>query len=94
MSGTFRHAFRHVFGHARTVIAGGLGHLASWGFYSHRSGGRFRRLETMSGADHMTLLNMQTAIYQEAQETDPFAFREFREICNSHTDYMWNNTTP
>jgi len=71
-----------------------LGHLASWGFYTHRSGGRFRRLETMSGADHITLLNMQTAIYQEAQETDPFAFREFREICNSHTDYMWNSTTP
>lgn len=68
------------------------GHLASWGFYRHRSGGRFRRLETMSGADHMTLLNMQQAIYQEAQDIDPFAFREFRSICNWHTDYMWNNT--
>lgn len=68
------------------------GHLASWGFYAHRSGGRFRRLETMSGADHATLVQTQAAIYQEANETDPFAFREFRSICNWHTDYMWNST--
>lgn len=67
-----------------------MGHLASWGWYAHRSGGVFRRLETMSGADHKTLLNMQGAIYGEA---DPLAMQELFEICETHVDYMWNNVT-
>jgi hypothetical protein len=67
-----------------------MGHLAGWAFYAHRSGGQFRRLETSSGADHKTLLKMQTAIYEEAQQLDPLAFNEFRQVCGSHTDYMWS----
>jgi hypothetical protein len=67
-----------------------MGHIASWGWYAHRSGGVFRRLETMSGADHKTLLNMQAAIYGEA---DPLAMQELFEICETHVDYMWNNIT-
>ncbi len=70
-----------------------MGHIASWGYYAHRSGGIFRRLMTFSGADHKTLLNMQEAIFQEANETNPLAMNEFRQICNWHTDYMWNNAT-
>ncbi len=70
-----------------------MGHVATWGFYAHRSGGIFRRLETFSGADHKTLLNMQTAIAQEANANNPLAMNEFREICSWHTDYMWNNIT-
>ncbi len=70
-----------------------MGHLASWGFYAHRSGGIFRRLMTFSGANHKTLLNMQNAIFQEANQTNALAMNEFREICNWHTDYMWNNAT-
>jgi len=69
-----------------------MGHLASWGFYAHRVGGIFRRLETFSGADHKTLLEMQNAVYQEAGETAPLAMQEFNEICSWHTDYMWTNT--
>ena len=70
-----------------------MGHIAGWGYYAHRSGGIFRRLMTFSGADHKTLLNMQTAIFQEANETNQVAMNEFRQICNWHTDYMWNNAT-
>ena len=70
-----------------------MGHLASWGFYSHRFGGIFRRLETMSGPDHKTLLQMQNAINGEAIETNALAFNEFRQICSWHSDYMWNNAT-
>lgn len=68
-----------------------LGHLASYGFYAHRVGGEFRRLETVSGADHTTVLNMQGAVYDEAFETDPLAMQEFVDICHTHTDYMWSN---
>lgn len=63
-----------------------MGHIASWGFYAHRSGGIFRRLETISGPDHLTLMNMQGAVYEEA---DPIAMQEFSSICSTHTDYMW-----
>ncbi len=70
-----------------------MGHIASWGYYSHRSGGIFRRLMTFSGANHKTLLNMQNAIFQEANETSPLAMNEFRQICNWHTDYMWITAT-
>ncbi len=71
-----------------------LGHLATYGFYLHRVGGVFRRLETVSGADHTTVLNMQGAVYEEAFATNPFAMQEFTEICQTHTDYLWSNTTP
>ena len=70
-----------------------LGHLSTWGFYGHRMGGIFRRLETFSGADHKTLLNMQAAIYEEASDNAPLAMNEFRQICSWHSDYMWNNAT-
>jgi hypothetical protein len=50
-------------------------------------------LETFSGADHMTLLNMQAAILGEANENNAVAMQEFNQICNSHVDYMWNNAT-
>lgn len=69
-----------------------MGHLSSWGFYAHRVGGIFRRLETMSGADHTTLMAMQTAIYQEAGQSNPLEMQEFRSICSWHSDYMWQNT--
>lgn len=68
-----------------------MGHLSSWGYYGHRLGGQFRRLETMSGADHKTLLAMQDAIYGEAEETNPEAMQEFNSICSWHDDYMWEN---
>ena len=71
-----------------------LGHLASYGFYAHRVGGAFRRLETVSGADHMTVIDMQGAVYDEAAETHPLAMQEFRSICQSHSDYLWANSTP
>ena len=68
-----------------------LGHLASYGYYGHRVGGPFRRLETVSGVDHLTVLNMQGAVYQEATANDPLAMQEFLQICNTHSDYMWTN---
>lgn len=71
-----------------------MGHMASYGFYAHRMGGLHRRLETISGADHMTLMNMQGAVYTEAFETNPLAMQEFSEICHAHSDYMWTNQTP
>jgi hypothetical protein len=71
-----------------------MGHLASYGFYSHRIGGVFRRLETVSGPDHATVLEMQSAVYNEAAQTNPFAIQEYTQICSTHSDYLWSNETP
>jgi len=68
------------------------GDLAGWAYYAHRVGGRFRRLETMSGADHKTLLDIRGAIYTEASETNAEAMQELRQICGSHVDYMWEDS--
>lgn len=68
-----------------------MGHLASYGFFAHRSGGRFRRLETFSGPDHKTLMNMQDAIFEEAFTNAALQMQEFTQICGSHVDYMWEN---
>ena len=67
------------------------GHLATWGYFSHRVGGIYRRLETMSGPDHKTLFAMQDAIYEEATEIDAAAVAEFNSICSWHSDYLWTN---
>lgn len=71
-----------------------MGHLASYGFYSHRVGGVFRRLETVSGPDHATVLDMQAAVYNEAMQTNPLALQEFTQICSTHSDYLWTNQMP
>ena len=68
-----------------------MGHITTWNFSAHRMGGMFRRLETFSGADHMTLLNMQDAIYNEATATNALAMQELNQICSWHTDYMWES---
>ncbi len=69
-----------------------MGQIASWGYYAHRVGGRFRRLETMSGPDHKSLMATQAAVYGEAGEIDALALQEFRQICSWHVDYMWENS--
>ncbi|MGI9232640.1 MAG: hypothetical protein ACR2RD_03330 [Woeseiaceae bacterium] len=66
------------------------GKFTSWGWVSHWVGGKFRRLQTLTGADHKSLLaargELIEAMYDEANE----AGAEFIEICGSHEDYMWD----
>jgi hypothetical protein len=68
----------------------GTGKLDSWGWMEHFIGGDFRRIWTLSAADHSTLLKARDAIYSELEESHRDAMREFDEICDSHQDMMWN----
>ncbi len=68
------------------------GHLNSWGWYSHSVGGFYRRLSTMDGPDHKSLMQARAMIIADLQREAPLAAREFNEICNAHTDYMWDLT--
>ncbi len=65
------------------------GNLASWGWAQHWVGGKWRRLETMSGADHKTVLKARDAIIAELLEKQDEATKEFNSICSSHQDYLW-----
>lgn len=64
--------------------------FASWGWLQHWVGGKYRRLLAFRAADHKTAVNARDAIEEEMFEEVPGAAREFTQICNSHTDYMWN----
>jgi hypothetical protein len=68
----------------------GEGGFNSWGWYSHRVGGKVRRLAVFDGADHKTLMNTIGAVFAEVGEEQSAAGTEFGEICNAHEDYMWN----
>jgi hypothetical protein len=81
----FKEAFEPVYN--RQVAEG---NLISWGWMEHWVGGKYRRLETMTAADHKTLLKARDAAIEEFTEKQKAATDEFDSICGSHQDYMWN----
>jgi hypothetical protein len=68
----------------------GAGKLGSWGWMEHFIGGKYRRIWTMSGANHSNVLAARYAIYTDLTESHRDAMREFDEICHGHQDMMWN----
>jgi len=66
------------------------GKLTSWGWLSHWVGGKYRRLQTMTGANHKALLKARGELIEEMYAEDSAAGTEFTEICGSHADYMWD----
>jgi hypothetical protein len=67
----------------------GEGKLVSWGWMSHVVGGKWRRLATMTAADHKTILAVRANIIEELGKNEA-AMEEFSSICTSHQDYMWD----
>ena len=68
------------------------GKIASWGWSEHWVGGKYRRLLTMTGADHKSVLNARNALIEElfSGEGMEEIGNEFTDICGSHSDYMWD----
>jgi len=64
------------------------GHLTAYGFSSHRIGGAWRRLETMTAPSLEHLIAAQDAYIADLQK-NPKASAEFDGICGSHDDYIW-----
>jgi hypothetical protein len=66
------------------------GKLTSWGWNSHVVGGKYRRLETMTGPDFETLMKARAeiiaAIYGDGSNAEA---AEFDRLCSSHSDYLW-----
>ena len=81
---------REVFApvYARHVDNGGL---ATWNWFKHNVGGDFRRILTMTAADHKTLMKTRAAILAEFDDRrTERALKEFNKICHSHHDYLWD----
>jgi hypothetical protein len=72
------------------------GKLTSWGWSSHVVGGKYRKLQTMTAKDFKTLLAARGEAIQTMYGDGSGPGREFSEICDSHSDYLWNivNETP
>ena len=69
----------------------GAEQLTSWNWLKQRVGGNYRRLLTMGAVDHHSLIVAREAIEQELRGRKyDRALREFREICHTTTDYMWD----
>jgi len=66
------------------------GRLASWGWLKHHVGGEWRRLLTLTGTDHVSLLAARDAIIEEMVAKHEAVTKEYDDICDSHQDYMWN----
>ena len=66
------------------------GNLTSYGFYSHRIGGVFRRLESWTAPTLEKLIAAQDAYHADLQKTNPKGGAEFDAVCGSHDDYIWN----
>jgi len=66
------------------------GKLTSWGWSSHVVGGKFRKLQTMTGTDHKSLLKARGETIDLLYAEDSEAGIEFTDICGPHVDYMWD----
>ncbi len=66
------------------------GTIASWGWSSHLLGGRYRRLQTITGADYASVVQANGGLSQYADDNYPELGEEFSSICGSHTDYLWD----
>ena len=66
------------------------GLLNSWAWLSHFVGGKYRRLLVMDGADAEALLTARDNILETMVDEHASLTREFSNVCNGHTDYLWN----
>ena len=66
------------------------GKLTSWGWSAHDVGGRFRKLQTMTGSDHKSVLAARAEALEAIYADDNAAGVELTDICGAHVDYMWD----
>jgi hypothetical protein len=66
------------------------GDITGWGWNQHRLGGKYRRLQTIFGADHASVVAANGQVIGYANENHSALAQEFSDICGSHTDYLWD----
>lgn len=65
------------------------GRINGWGWLSHFVGGEYRRLLSVDGPDHGSILEARTQWIEETGE-EAALMAEFNNVCNGHTDVLWD----
>ena len=65
------------------------GTITGWGWLEHNIGGQYRRISVIAAPDLSSLLAARGAIFEDLFEENPIALDRFSQICDSHTDYIW-----
>lgn len=65
------------------------GAITSWNWMKHEFGGVYRRVLVMDGADEGALLKNWSTLADEVEKAAPAFARRFGDICDRHTDYIW-----
>lgn len=65
------------------------GKLLGWGYLSHFTGGRWRRLQYHVSATMEEALNNQSAIFGEIYADNREGGQARAEACEAHDDYIW-----
>lgn len=66
------------------------GTITGWGWLEHNIGGQYRRISVIAAPDLSSLLAARGAIFDDLFEENPIALDRFSQICDSHTDYIWD----
>ena len=65
--------------------------LSTWNWLKHNVGGDYRRILTMTAADHKTLMKTRADILAAFDDRRAErALKEMNDICYKHRDYMWD----
>lgn len=67
------------------------GAFATWAWLKHNVGGDYRRLISISGSDHKSVMSARAVLVAQLNSgRAKRAFTQFNEICPEHQDYMWD----
>jgi hypothetical protein len=66
------------------------GKISAWNWMEHVAGGNYRRILVIDGKDHTAVLEYWNALTGALGEANPELFQRFGDICDSHTDYIWD----
>lgn len=70
------------------------GKLGSWRWLEHRMGGRYRRALVLDSADHKSAMKVWPSLVATLEKEQSQMFARFGEICDSHSDYVWDIGMP
>jgi hypothetical protein len=68
------------------------GKIASWSWLEHRMGGKYRRVLVTDSNDHKSAMKLWSTLVGAIRKEQPELFARFGEICDSHSDYIWDMT--
>ena len=67
--------------------------MLGWGWLSHHTGGKWRRIQYYQASSVAGLLDAQSEMNKRLDGLDDKADQDFGKICNAHEDYIWEAET-